>query len=181
MTENEMPKSVISISEKKTSTRPSDMALFSLWYLMYISGWPRDNMDRVSRQTRSAIMASVQTKHTGAEKSVRSIIHKNGLRFRLHSASLPGHPDIVFPKQKKVLFVHGCFWHGHKCKYGRLPKSKLDYWEPKIARNRERDRRQIKTIRSLGWKVMVVWQCELKKESGIKKKMMSFLAENSHK
>ncbi|MGH6946264.1 MAG: very short patch repair endonuclease, partial [Kiloniellales bacterium] len=113
--------------------------------------------DRVSSSIRSAIMASVKQKHTGPELTVRRMLHRLGYRFRLHNRSLPGSPDLVFPRRGKAIFVHGCFWHGHSCRWGRLPKSKLDYWGPKIEANRKRDRRNSLRLRKQGWSVLVVW------------------------
>lgn len=92
-------------------------------------------MDRVTKKIRSKIMASVSTSDTGAEKAVRSIVHRLGYRYSLVRKDLPGKPDLAFVSRCKVIFVHGCFWHGHSCRYGRLPKSRLAYWKPKIAGN----------------------------------------------
>ncbi|WP_432731982.1 very short patch repair endonuclease [Variovorax sp. W6] len=107
-------------------------------------------------------MKKVRGKNTGPELAVRSLLHRLGFRFRLHRKDLPGTPDVVFPRLRVALFVHGCFWHGHGCKYGQLPKSKLDYWAPKIAANRARDIRKTTMLGELGWQVVEVWQCELR-------------------
>lgn len=93
---------------------------------------------------------------------VRRALHAKGYRYTLHDRRLPGSPDLSFPKRRKAIFVHGCFWHGHRCRGGRLPKSKLDYWKPKIAANKARDRKRVKELAKLGWRSLVVWQCELK-------------------
>lgn len=107
-------------------------------------------------------MQSVQTKNTGPELAVRRALFASGYRFRLHRRDLPGSPDIVMPGRKKAIFVHGCFWHGHGCSKGKIPKSRPDYWMPKIAANKERDRRNARALRALGWSVHVIWQCELR-------------------
>jgi DNA mismatch endonuclease (patch repair protein) len=134
-------------------------------------------MDRVSRATRSRIMAAVHTRDTGAEKAVRSLVHRLGYRYSLTRHELPGKPDLVFVSRRKIVFVHGCFWHGHACRYGRLPKSRRDYWEPKITTNKTRDRRQTKDLRKAGWSVMIVWQCQLKKKDALQRRIEGFLSE----
>ena len=120
-------------------------------------------------------MASVATRNTGAEIAVRSLVHRLGFRFSLGRTDLPGKPDLVFVSRRKVIFVHGCFWHGHSCRYGRLPKSRIEYWGPKIAQNRVRDRLQAKALRKAGWSVMVVWQCQLKKLDDLDTRVDHFL------
>jgi len=132
-------------------------------------------MDRVTKKVRSKIMAAVRTRNTGAEIAVRSIAHRLGFRYSLARDDLPGKPDLAFVGRRKVIFVHGCFWHGHTCHYGRLPQSRIDYWKPKIAANRIRDRKQSKELKKAGWSVMIVWQCELKKTDRLKSKIGSFL------
>jgi DNA mismatch endonuclease (patch repair protein) len=106
-------------------------------------------------------MQRVKGKDTQPEKIVRSLLHRLGYRFRLHRKDLPGTPDIVFPRRRLALFVHGCFWHGHGCRIGQPPKSRLDYWQPKIEGNRARDQRKEAALAAAGWRVAVVWQCEL--------------------
>ena len=120
-------------------------------------------------------MASVGTKDTGPEVRVRRLIHRMGYRFRLHDRRLPGRPDLAFAGRKQVIFVHGCFWHGHGCAKGRLPKSRLRYWAPKIEANRRRDGRNVRELRAAGWRAMVVWQCELKKEAQLVRRLVRFL------
>lgn len=117
--------------------------------------------DTVSSKTRSRIMAAVPHKDTSVELKVRSALHKAGKRFRLHRKDLPGTPDIVFPSKKIVVFVHGCFWHSHGCKKSRPPSSNREYWLPKIKDNRERDRRKIEQLESMGWHPVVVWECQI--------------------
>ncbi|HVZ92464.1 MAG TPA: DNA mismatch endonuclease Vsr [Rhizomicrobium sp.] len=113
---------------------------------------------------RSAVMRAVKAKDTGPEMIVRRLVHGLGYRFRLHRADLPGKPDLVFPGRRAAIFVHGCFWHGHDCARGaRTPKENRAYWTRKIARNAERDVAAVKDLRSLGWRTLTLWECELKK------------------
>ena len=115
-----------------------------------------------SAALRSRIMRAVKGQDTKPELLVRSALHRSGFRFRLHRKDLPGKPDLVFPGRRKVVFVHGCFWHGHNCKRGaRAPKNNAEYWRSKIERNRARDERNREALNSAGWKVGTVWECEL--------------------
>jgi len=115
-----------------------------------------------SKELRSRIMRAVKGRDTKPELFVRSKLHRAGYRFRLHRQTLPGRPDLVFPGRRKVIFVHGCFWHGHDCKRGaRSPKNNAGYWRAKIDRNRARDERNREALRDSGWKVETVWECEL--------------------
>jgi DNA mismatch endonuclease (patch repair protein) len=132
-------------------------------------------VDTRSPAVRSRIMRSVGTRNTGPELVVRSLLHRMGYRFRLHSKKLPGKPDLVFPSRQKIVLVHGCFWHGHACDKGRLPKSRLDYWSPKIAKNRLRDSVVSEKLRALGWQVEVVWQCETKQTKALESRLRRFL------
>ena len=118
--------------------------------------------DKVSRQVRSKIMAAVKSRNTIPEKLVRSKLFKAGFRFRLHRAGLPGTPDIVLPRYKTVVFVNGCFWHGHSCSKGRnLPKTRTKFWRTKLDGNILRDRQNQNVLRTDGWKVFVVWTCRI--------------------
>ncbi|MDE0417479.1 MAG: very short patch repair endonuclease [bacterium] len=109
-------------------------------------------------------VAAVRSKNTKPEMAVRRMLHAQGYRYRLHRTDLPGSPDLVFPSRKKVIFVNGCFWHGHSCKNGsRRPPSNTSYWLPKIARNVERDAKNISSLEVLGWQSLTVWECELKR------------------
>ena len=117
-------------------------------------------MDTRTPEQRRRIMQSVKSKDTGPELVVRRLLHGMGYRYRLHRRDLPGRPDIVLGPRRKAIFVHGCFWHGHGCPKGRLPKSRLDYWQPKVDNNRERDRTKEEQLKSLGWSVLTIWQCE---------------------
>ncbi|MBI1393667.1 MAG: DNA mismatch endonuclease Vsr [Alphaproteobacteria bacterium] len=117
--------------------------------------------------TRSRIMRAVKSSNTGPERALRRALHARGFRFRLNDASLPGAPDIVLPRWRAVIFVHGCFWHRHDCPRGaRTPATNVDYWTRKLSRNAERDRENAKALRALGWRVRIVWECELKPIDG---------------
>ena len=121
-------------------------------------------MDKVDKETRSKIMSKVGQKATGPEMKLRRALHKLGFRYRVNVRKLPGSPDLVFPKYKAVIFVHGCFWHRHEgCKYATTPKSRIEFWEAKFKANVERDRRNVEALLNDGWRVMVVWECALKK------------------
>lgn len=118
--------------------------------------------DFLSPTARSARMASVRQAGTSPEVIVRRALHALGFRFRLNPATLPGRPDIVLPRYRVAVFVHGCFWHGHACRAGRMPAVRTDYWRPKIQENRRRDRRKCDALRRLGWRVLTVWECGLR-------------------
>jgi len=121
--------------------------------------------DRVSAETRSSIMRRVKGENTKPEIIVRSSLHRAGLRFRLHPKKLPGHPDIILPKYKAVVFVHGCFWHRHpECKNSTTPNSNLEYWLPKFARTVERDNNNSSLLVQMGWRVFIIWECEINEE-----------------
>lgn len=133
--------------------------------------------DSVSPEKRSWVMSRVKNRDTGPEKLVRSTLHRLGFRFRLRRKDLPGTPDIVLPKHKAVIFVHGCYWHRHDCPNGRrLPKSRLEFWLPKLTGNRERDVKQQNLLREAGWRVLVVWECELKDQGELDRRLNRFLA-----
>lgn len=120
-------------------------------------------MDRISPEKRSWIMAQVKDRDTGPERAVRSLLHRLGCRFRLHRADLPGTPDIVLPKRRTVIFVHGCFWHRHAgCRRATMPASNTEYWKRKFSRIVARDAQNTLRLEQDGWRVMVVWECELK-------------------
>ena len=118
--------------------------------------------DTVSTAVRSRMMAAVKGKNTKPELAIRSALHRRGFRFRLHRKGLPGRPDLVFTRRNAVIFVHGCFWHGHDCHLFRWPKSREDFWREKIDRNIERDRNQREALVNAGWRVGTVWECALK-------------------
>lgn len=123
-------------------------------------------VDTVSQEKRSALMSAVHGKNTLLELHVRKALYAGGSRFRLHRKDLPGRPDIVLSKHRLVVFVHGCFWHGHPgCKRAKLPSTRTDYWTVKITHNRERDRRAIDKLLQQGWRVAVVWGCYLREQT----------------
>lgn len=118
--------------------------------------------DTFSQRKRSWVMSRIRSGNTSPEKIVRSYLHSYGYRFRLHCKDLPGKPDIVLPRLHTAIFVHGCFWHQcSHCKGGRLPKSNLAYWRGKLKKNQERDKRNIESLKSHGWKVIVIWACQI--------------------
>jgi DNA mismatch endonuclease (patch repair protein) len=119
-------------------------------------------MDILTPGARSARMALIRSKDSKFELRVRSALHKLGYRYRKHDQQLPGKPDLVFPSRRKVIFLHGCFWHGHRCRLGRMPKTRSDYWLPKISGNISRHSKNIKALRQLGWSTLTVWECQLK-------------------
>jgi DNA mismatch endonuclease (patch repair protein) len=134
-------------------------------------------MDTRSLEQRRRIMQSVGTKDTGPELIVRRLLYSLGFRYRLHGKKLPGKPDLVFASRRKAVFVHGCFWHNHECSKGRAPKSKAEYWLPKLETNRLRDDRNLDLLASQGWQSLVVWQCETKDPDALRLKLVSFLGD----
>lgn len=132
-------------------------------------------MDRLTKERRSWLMSRVKGRDTTPEIAVRSMIHRMGYRFRLYRADLPGKPDIVFGPRRKVVFVHGCFWHGHNCGKARVPQSNGRFWKDKMDENRSRDRRHVRALAKTGWKVLVVWQCELKDPLAVRRRIVDFL------
>ena len=122
--------------------------------------------DKFSKEKRSYIMSRIRGKDTKPEILVRKYLFSMGLRYRKNDRRLPGHPDMVFPKYRTVIFVNGCFWHGHEgCSRFRMPGSNIGFWEAKIKRNRERDERVTAELESMGWRVIVVWECEIDRKS----------------
>ncbi|MBX3478363.1 MAG: DNA mismatch endonuclease Vsr [Brevundimonas sp.] len=135
-------------------------------------------MDSLSPVQRSARMSRVRGKNTGPELAVRSLVHSLGYRFRLHRRDLPGTPDLVFPSRRKVILVHGCFWHRHPdpdCKLARMPKSRQEFWRPKLEGNRARDLRDEAALRAAGWEVMTVWECQLRDRASLANEIGTFL------
>lgn len=123
-------------------------------------------------------MSRVKVKDTDPELKVRRMLRRLGYRYRLQGSKLPGKPDIVFPGRKKAIFVNGCFWHGHKgCPRSKLPETNRDFWEKKIARNVKRDRSSISALRKTGWDVLVVWECEMRNEKKLERKLFNFMEE----
>ncbi|MGK2910232.1 MAG: very short patch repair endonuclease [Sphingobium sp.] len=133
-------------------------------------------MDPLSPAERSALMAKIRGKNTSPEMAVRRALFALGYRYRLHSAKLPGKPDLVFPARRKAVFVHGCFWHGHVCLNGKLPRTRRSFWRAKILGNQLRDRRTRRRLARLGWRTAVVWECRLKKNAvGETERLVRFL------
>ena len=136
--------------------------------------------DSISKPRRSANMAAIRSANTKPELTVRRLVHSLGYRYRLHSKDLPGKPDLVFGPRRKVIFVHGCFWHLHpkkNCLDARYPKSNTAYWTPKLARNTVRDAANVRSLRALGWQALVVWDCETKDAKRLTLKLQRFLGE----
>ena len=119
--------------------------------------------DIFSSQKRSDIMSKISGKNTKPEILVRKFLFSKGFRYRINVKTLPGKPDIVLPKYKTIIFVNGCFWHGHNCKKGKLPSSNTDFWKEKISNNKSRDAQNSDLLVKLGWKVIIIWQCEISK------------------
>lgn len=137
---------------------------------------PAPSTDVFTPEQRSRVMGRVKGKNTKPEMTVRRLAHALGYRFRLHRKDLPGSPDLVFPGRGKVIFVHGCFWHGHDCPRGsRRPKQNADYWSAKIARNVERDARALAALADQGWSVLTLWECELKDAEALEEQLTAFL------
>lgn len=135
-------------------------------------------MDKLSAERRSRNMAQIRSANTGPEIAVRRVIHGMGYRYGLHGTRLPGKPDIVLTSRKKVVFVHGCFWHQHPkitCKDSRIPKSRQHYWQPKLARTALRDVEHRRSLSRLGWQSLVVWECELTAPSKLAVRLRRFL------
>ncbi len=133
-------------------------------------------MDKLSAERRSANMRQIRSKDTNPELVLRRLLHRLGYRFRLHCKDLPGKPDLVFPARRKVIFVHGCFWHQHSgCREGRVPGTRLEYWAPKLARNQQRDQAAQSALEELGWQFLVVWECELKDTTAALRTVKRFL------
>ncbi|MCY3882176.1 MAG: very short patch repair endonuclease [Chloroflexi bacterium] len=127
-------------------------------------------------EDRSRVMRAVKGRDTEPEMVVRRLAHAQGYRYLLHDRRLPGKPDLVFPSRRKVVFVHGCFWHQHDCSRGaRTPKSHQDYWIPKLTRNQERDAQHVSTLQGMGWDVLVVWECETRDQDEVGVKLSTFL------
>ena len=122
--------------------------------------------DVFSPEQRSAVMARIKGRDTGPERAVRRLLTDMGLRYRLHRRDLPGRPDLALGPRRLAVFVHGCFWHGHDCaRGGRKPKQNADYWRAKIARNRDRDARNVLDLQARGWRALTIWECELRDET----------------
>lgn len=132
-------------------------------------------MDRLSIFDRSRNMRAIKSTGSQPEMVVRRLVHANGFRYRLHRRDLPGRPDIVLRKYRAAILVHGCFWHCHSCVDGHVPKTRTDYWHKKLATNVARDRRNSRKLRALGWRVLVIWECETCDVERISKRVTKFL------
>jgi DNA mismatch endonuclease (patch repair protein) len=135
-------------------------------------------MDKISREARTANMRAIKSRDTKPEIIVRRLAHSLGYRFRLHRKDLPGKPDLVFVARRKAIFVHGCFWHQHpddRCLDGRLPRTRLEYWQPKLTRNQERDAEAVRKLENLGWDVLIIWECETKDLHELETRLKGFL------
>lgn len=135
-------------------------------------------MDTLTPLERSERMSKVRSTDTAPEMLVRRLVHSMGYRYRLHRKDIPGTPDLVFPGRRKVIFVHGCFWHRHDdpaCRLARLPKSRLEFWLPKLSANAERDARTQARLEELGWRVMTIWECQVKDTEALKRNISGFL------
>ena len=134
-------------------------------------------MDRLTHAQRSLLMSRIGSKDTGPELLVRGLLYRMGYRYRLHVRSLPGTPDIVFRKRRKVVFVHGCFWHQHpNCRDAFIPNSRPEYWIPKLERNVQRDEENRQKLKELGWQALVVWECETEEVAKLRRRLRRFLA-----
>jgi DNA mismatch endonuclease (patch repair protein) len=135
------------------------------------------DMDIMSQEQRSKLMSRIRGRNTTPELTVRSMLHRLGYRFRLHRKDLPGTPDIVFPSKRRVVFIDGCFWHGHQCHIGHLPSSNVRYWRDKIRKNQRRDAKTRNLLRAQGWQVLSVWECEVQNTNILTKRLIYFLGE----
>nr|NJM04131.1 DNA mismatch endonuclease Vsr [Desulfobacula sp.] len=139
-------------------------------------------MDVFSKEKRSRIMSRIGGKDTKPELLVRSLLHSMGYRFRIQRKDLPGNPDIILPKYKKVIFVHGCFWHGHAgCSRSKRPDTNMEFWNKKIDGNMERDKYNIQRLEDSGWMTLTLWTCEIKDQEALKNRLLSFLETDQHK
>lgn len=161
------------ISFQLEQTLPSQFATCCVLSL----GFEQLNMDKISPERRSANMRAIRSQDTKPELQVRRLLHSQGYRYRLHRRDLPGKPDLVFSSRKSVIFIHGCFWHAHSCGTVRLPKSNSDYWFLKLRRNSQRDAENLAALEAVGWRVLTVWECELKEKDKVESKLRIFLGE----
>ncbi len=134
-------------------------------------------MDSLTSEERSKRMSLIRDKDTKPEMIVRRLVHSLGYRYRLHEQTLPGKPDLVFKSRRKVIFVHGCFWHRHgeSCPLTRMPKSRLEFWRPKLERNEQRDSEKQAALRAIGWDFLMIWECQLKDLDGLARRIRDFL------
>jgi DNA mismatch endonuclease, patch repair protein len=133
--------------------------------------------DTLSRVRRSWLMGRVGPKNTTPEMAVRKAVHRLGYRFRLHRKDLPGQPDLVFPRLRKAIFVHGCFWHRHDCKKATFPKSNVEYWSKKFHENVDRDTKALEKLKALGWSATVIWECQTINSDELSERLVGILRE----
>ena len=134
-------------------------------------------MDVLTPAQRSKCMSAIRGKNTQPELAVRSLVHRLGFRYALHRRDLPGCPDMVFASRRKIIFVHGCFWHSHRCKYGSVkPKSNAGFWQAKRDGNSDRDRRNIRKLRRQGWRVLTIWECWVRDPERLRTIILRFLS-----
>ncbi|MDX8410370.1 MAG: DNA mismatch endonuclease Vsr [Mariprofundaceae bacterium] len=131
--------------------------------------------DPLSEEQRSERMSRIRRADTKPEMTVRRLVHGMGYRYRLHAKELPGHPDLVFRPRKKVIFVHGCFWHQHGCSQYRMPKSRKEFWLPKLRKNVERDQYVYQQLETRGWGILLIWECQLKNTISLRQHIKEFL------
>lgn len=132
--------------------------------------------DVLTPEQRHKNMAAIRSKDTKPEKRVRSLVHSLGYRYRLHQKDLPGKPDLVFRPRRKVIFIHGCYWHMHDCPNGRVvPKTNTEFWQAKRKSNKKRDRANLKALKNIGWKVLVIWECDIKNTLQLQRTVQQFL------
>ena len=133
-------------------------------------------MDVLTKKQRSFNMSQIRSKNTSPEITVRSLVHRMGYRYGLHRSDLPGHPDIVLVKYKKIVFVHGCFWHMHRCRFGRvIPATRTNFWQNKRRGNVSRDKRNSQKLKTMGWKILIVWECQMKDAEKLTRRLQAFL------
>lgn len=132
-------------------------------------------MDTLTPHERSRLMGRIHSKNTKPEIAIRSMLHRMGYRFRLHRKDLPGKPDIVLPRHRKIILIQGCFWHGHNCRLASKPKSNKAYWGPKILANQARDARNLEALADLGWSVLELWECEIKNSQDVECRLREFM------
>lgn len=132
-------------------------------------------MDTIAPTERSALMSRIRSKDTRPEMAVRSLLHRMGFRFRIHRKDLPGRPDIVLPRHRKIVLIQGCFWHGHTCRLASKPKSNESYWSAKLEANRARDARNLAALIGQGWMVLELWECEIRRFEGLEEKLQVFM------
>lgn len=132
-------------------------------------------MDNLTKEERSVQMSKIRSKNTKVEMIVRRLVFSFGYRYRLHCKDLPGKPDLVFKSRRKTIFINGCFWHGHDCRLGRIPKSHVQFWVDKINYNKNRDGSNLEKLAKLGWESLVIWECQLKNIEELEINIKSFL------